>query len=210
VSTDYVELEALKGTLEASRVTFLNGDLEVAIPAASRGVDGVCNRRFWLDALGDDDEPPARVYTPDRHLTLDLDDVAELVAVEVARAGDGNFTQAWELGRDFVLEPANAPLDGRPYERLKLHPYGRYRLPVGLPQSVRVSGRFGWPAVPTEVVQATGIAAARLLRRARETPFPIASVAGEAGVSQRVIPMIRNDAELMFLLSDLIRETYLA
>jgi hypothetical protein len=202
LAPDYVELDALQATLSVEGALFLEADLRVAISAASRAVDKATYRSFGQT----EDAFAERFYTPVASSVLEIDDLLELTMVELDLNGDGEFETQLEANVDFYLEPLNALAKSEPYERLRLN---RRRRPCWprVPRSVRVMGQFGWPEVPPGVVEATGILAARLVRRARETPYAIATVGIETGTALRII---RTDPDVAGLLDGLPREVVLA
>jgi hypothetical protein len=73
------------------------------------------------------------------------------------------------------------------------------------PNSVRVTGRFGWDAVPPEIIEATGILATKLIRRSREAPFGILAVALETGTAIR---LARTDPDIASLIDAFTREVF--
>jgi len=179
---NYVTREQLKRSLELSGLSYADSDIDVAIAAASRGVDEITQRRFWLDTVADD-----RFYTP-RWSKLDIDDLAELTAVEAIDSA-GTASAVLTEGTDFSLYPINAQLDNRPFEALWLlstSSYPTYTWSPPFPDLVKVTGRFGWPTLPSEVVAATTILATRYLRRQREAPFGIITVGIEQGAAMRI------------------------
>ncbi|MFE2556670.1 phage gp6-like head-tail connector protein [Streptomyces sp. NPDC059352] len=156
---DYGSVAALKERLniepaDTSRDTLLAS----ALTAASRGIDTACGRRFWLDA-----EPVTRTFRtagriarhPDGELLL-LDDIGstELV-VEVGSGTSYTAVTAYETS------PDNALADGRPITGL-LRVLGSWGMATS---RVRITARFGWPAVPGDITEAALIQAARLYRR---------------------------------------------
>lgn len=186
----YVELEELKSTLELTGLEYADADLVTAIAAASRLMDDSCGRRFYLDA----DATAARVYTPESARLAIIDDLVALTSVKVDRSGDGTFGETWTLGREFVLEPVNAPLDGKPWEEIKV----RRQFGTWLPcwdQSLKVTGQFGWSAVPPGVKSATVILATRYLRRMREAPFGVVTMFVD-GSSAGVGRIVRTDPDV--------------
>lgn len=189
---NYLTLEELKATLTLEGTTFADGDLPLAIEAASRGIDKATERRFYLDA----DDAQVRYYSPDLPFTLPIDDVVDLAELAADLDGDGVFEQVWTPDVDFVLEPLNAAADGRPYETVRLHPRGLRRFPC-YPRSIRATAKFGWPAVPAEVKTATTIIATRLCRRAREAPFGIVTFDRDGAA----IRLARTDPDVVFLLA---------
>ncbi|MFF9688985.1 phage gp6-like head-tail connector protein [Streptomyces sp. NPDC014623] len=150
-----VELKAALG-IEADDTT-RDALLDRALAAASRGIDTATGRRFWLD-----DMPSTRVYrTAGRVL---WDDVGEVMNVDDIGSAVGLVTAtgtvgAWSTVTDIETTPDNALARGRPITGLLLAAGG-----WGV-QRVQVTARWGWPAVPDEITQATLIQAARLYRR---------------------------------------------
>lgn len=198
VGAQYVSSAELKQTLTLTGQTFADADVALAVEAASRGVDEACGRRFWLDA----DANQVRYYDATDPWVCRIDDLVELTGVAVDADGSGSYDQAWTLGVDFTLTPVNAQANGRPWELLNRHPQGRYVLPTSWPQAVRVTGRFGWLAVPPGVKHATSILAARLLKRAREAPFGVAALGIDAGTGMMHSARVAaRDPDLRFLLS---------
>lgn len=194
----YLTLAQLKATLTMTGTTFADADLTLAIGAASRAVDSTTGRRFWLDA----DATKVRYYTPRSYRVLQIDDLVTLGSVAIDRGGTGTYTETWTLGTDFVLEPYNAPQEqpARPYETLRVRMMSGRWMPTWIEQSVKVTAQFGWASVPDDVTAATGILAAKLLRRSREAPFGIAMVGGiDQGAAMRIA---RTDPDVYTLLRD--------
>jgi len=196
-TSEYVTALALKDTLSLTGETFADADISAAIAAASRGIDELCNRRFYADA----DALQVRYYRAiDRDLVR-IDDLVMLTSLATDPGGDGTFEETWTLNTDFTIEPLNAAADGRPFELLVRHPAGNYLFPTKYPRSVKLTGKFGWPAVPPAIVEATTILASKLLRRAREAPFGIVSL-GMDGVAVRIA---RTDPDIVLLTTGLTR-----
>lgn len=197
MANEYVTSAALKATLSLTGETFADADIAVALESASRGIDALCNRRFYLDA----DANQVRYYRPMTSARTRIDDLVTLTAVAVDRGGTGAFAESWTVNTDFVLTPYNADADGRPWGWIEVHPTAGRRFPVEYPRSVRVTGRFGWPAFPPAIVEATSVLAAKLLRRAREAPFGVVAV-GLDGAAVRVASM---DPDVRFLVAPFVR-----
>jgi hypothetical protein len=192
----YLELEEAKATLELSGYSYVDGDMMAALVAASRAIDNECGRRFYLDT----DNTSVRYYTAESANLVLIDDIVDIQEVAVDNGGSGTFvalgTSAYKAG------PWNALSDSRPYEFVKAQRAGQW-FPC-YDAAVRVTGQFGWTAVPGPVKECTAIYAARLLKRAREAPFGIQSV-GIDGVAVRIS---RTDPDLMFLLNSYVRRTF--
>ncbi|MFC8156315.1 MULTISPECIES: phage gp6-like head-tail connector protein [Streptomyces] len=132
--------------------------LAAALAAASRGIDKATGRRFWLD-----DVPVQRTYRtagrvvrhPDGDLLL-VDDIGSPHLVVEVGSGT-SFTAV----TDYETSPDNALADNKPITGL-LRVLGDWGLET---TRVRVSTRFGWPAEPDEITEASLIQASRLYRR---------------------------------------------
>jgi hypothetical protein len=201
MASDYTTIAALKETLSLSGESFADADLNLAITAASRAVDDATDRRFWLD----EDADQVRYYTPTDAGRVDIDDLVTLTELATDTQGDQSFGQAWTVNTDLFLEPLNAAADGLPFTRLCLNP-ARTSLyfPVQYGRSVRVTGKFGWPAVPDGVVQATQIIAGRLLKRVRESPLGVAGF----GMEGYAVRIAQQDPDVAMLLGPLRRHRY--
>ena len=163
----YCTLAELKASL-AITDTVDDVPLEAAITATSRMIDDYTGRFFYRN--GTTESPVARYYTPLDPWTMNMDDNYSITQV----ATDDNFNQTWDTvwaTSDYMLEPVNNPQRGWPVNRMLA--IGRYVFPYYLPQSVRITGIWGWASTPAEVNMATLIQAARLFTR-RQSPFGIA------------------------------------
>lgn len=177
--------------------TFADADISAALEAASRGIDGVCDRRFYADS----DASQVRYYTPLSGRMVSIDDCVTITSVYTDTSGDGTFASQLTSVTDYIANPLNAAADGWPWTRLELNPQSANYFPVQ-PRSVEVTGKFGWTAVPAPVVEATTILASALLKRAREAPFGVVTVGLDAGAAMRIA---RNDPHVMFLLGPYVR-----
>lgn len=160
MANEYATLSELKRALTIQDDDTSSDDLlNTALAAASRGIDTATGRRFYLDSSA-----TARVYKPggrtactDSGERLLVDDIgtATGLVVETGSGGSWTATTSYETG------PDNAIVRGRPVTNLTLTA-GTWG--SGLAR-VRVTAKWGWPAVPDEITQACLIQAARLFRR---------------------------------------------
>ncbi len=167
ITNGYCTLAELKASL-AIADNIDDTPLEAAITATSRMIDDYTGRFFYRN--GTAQTPVSRYYTPLDPWTMNMDDNYTITQV----ATDDNFNQTWDTvwaTSDYMLEPVNNPQRGWPVNRILA--IGRYVWPYYLPQSCRITGIWGWEAVPAEVNMATLIQAARLFTR-RQSPFGIA------------------------------------
>lgn len=174
----YVELEEFKETLSLKGQSYADGDIELAIEAASRGLDKALGQHFYLDV----DNTAVRYYSfQDDESYLRIDPLVALNKVEIDRDGDGTYEELWVQGVDYVLEPVNAPSDGKPWTAIRVIPRltTHAGFPCYYPNGIKVTGQFGWPSVPAGVKQLTSIIASRLLQRTRQAPFGIIQLGGD-------------------------------
>lgn len=156
----YATLADLKDRL---KITDTDRDTVLArnLAAASRSIDKTCGRRFWLDPSA-----VARILNPKGRtvldedgwhlLTADIGDVDDLV-VQTGRTGSWS-----DITAQIEAEPTDALDQLRPVTSL-LRINGAW--PCGGGQRVQVTARWGWPAVPDEVQEATVLQASRLFKR---------------------------------------------
>lgn len=161
-------------------------ELNAAIDTASRAIEADCQRTFG-QVTG------VRTFTPtsiSRVRFGPFNDLVSLTALAVDPSGTGSFGPAWTLG-DFVLlcadgtPNAQAGPEPRPYTQLVAT--GAQSFPVFTrwltrPDVVRISGTWGWPAVPAAIRQATLILAAEQFKL-RDAPFGVVGV-GDLGIAR--------------------------
>lgn len=162
--------------------------------AASRSIDKTCGRRFWLDA-----GPVARTINPLRRVVTDEDGSHLLVPdigdpegliVEVGRGASWS-----DITSQVEAEPTDALDRGEPVTSL-LRIGGTW--PLGAGWRVRATTRWGWPAYPDNVVEATSILAMRLFKR-KDSPE------GVLGSSEwGVIRLSRTDPDVYELIKSYI------
>ncbi len=189
----------MKVNSELVGFSFADYSGQMAISAASSGIEQYCGRRFDLSSSGS----VARYYSPIQARTLNIDDIVTTsygATVQIDQDADGVFETTWVLNSDYLLEPLNAQADGWPYESIRVHPRSAQRFP-GWPRSIKVTGQFGWPAVPSTVKEATMIMSVRLLKRAREAPFGVVGL----GLDNSPVRIARIDPDVCFLLDNWVR-----
>lgn len=158
MANEYADRATLKERLNIEAAdTTRDALLDGALAAASSGIDRATGRRFWLDT-----DPSARTFTlagrvvcRDGGERLLLDDMGAVPTVVETGAG-----ASWTVITGYDTAPDNALVRGRPVTALAL-----FSGSWGGGPRVRVTARWGWPAVPDEIAEATLIQAARLYRR---------------------------------------------
>jgi hypothetical protein len=163
--TEYASLAELKAWLTmAASVVDRDGLLTSALDAAHEAVEELCGRRFDLTAAvsARTFRTAERVTTDASGQTLTVDDIGSLAGL-VVETGISTFTA---VSSTIDYTPENAIARGRAITGLTLSASGW----PGDPQTrVRVTAKWGWPAVPGQVKQATLTQAARLYSR-RNSP----------------------------------------
>lgn len=170
ITNGYVSLADVK---KALRITDSIDDtiLELSIEAASREIDGYCERQFFQTA-------ETRVFIPTDSFTCQIDDLVSLTTLKTSSQGEG-FDQTWAAD-DYQLEPVNGIAGGleTPYTRIRA--IGSYVFPTWEPTNVnhyeatvQIAGTFGWATIPTAVKQAALLLALRQYRR-YDSPLGVA------------------------------------
>lgn len=138
--------------------------LELSIEAASREIDGYCERVFTASTA-------TRIYRPTDVFTVDVDDLQSITTLKTDSDGDGTFETTWAV-TDYQLNPLNGLAGGitTPYTQIKA--VGDYLFPIYEPRnvnaneaSVQIVGVWGWPSVPVAVKQACILSAMRQFKR---------------------------------------------
>jgi hypothetical protein len=195
---DYVTASQLKSAL-AITGTADDTELGFAITAASRAVDQFCGRQFGVisSAVARYYYPAPGHAIPWRRRGIFIDDLMTTtdLVVKVDTDADGVYETTLTLDTDYELHPLNAAADSRPWTRIVEALNASICLTPRVP--VEVTAEWGWTAVPTEVVQATIIQAARFFKR-KNAPF---GVAGSPDQGSELRLLARVDPDVAVLLS---------
>jgi hypothetical protein len=178
ITNGYCSLAELKA---AARVSDSIDDslMEIAIEAASREIDGHCNRVFYSTT-------GTRVYNPVDTFVTNTDDIISVTTLKTSSNAEV-YDQTWQT-TDFQLEPLNGVSGGlvQPYTRIRA--VGDYLFPIWSVGStynnfapVQVVGVFGWSAVPTAVKQACILLAMRQWKR-YDSPLGVAGFSDIAAI----------------------------
>lgn len=177
----YLTLEELRSYVGVSGAVD-TADLDDVLTAASRMVDRYCGRHFYqatAEAREFDVDPDG--YT----ITLGpFNDLVSLTTFAYDNNDDGTYESTITATGYQLINPQQGQAPATwPYTQVRVLstvvlPYAPTALGrVGL---VRLTGTWGWPAVPPEVKQATRILAAELYKLA-DAPMGVAGF-GEFGV----------------------------
>lgn len=161
ITNGYVTLAGLKTYLKIDD-SVEDSLLEQIIESASRSIDRIANRRFYLDA-----NASARTYRPVGNMRVIVDDIGTTSGLILKTDPDsaGVYQTTFTLNTDYIVEPTNALAKGRPITYLTIVGSTAMSLPVNYWPQVEVTARWGWPSVPDDIEQATYILSADLYKR---------------------------------------------
>lgn len=189
----YATLAQIKAELSIT-VTDYDTKLEAAINAASRQIEGYCDRKFWQDSTVN-----VRTYWADSSRCVHVDDISTTVGLIVKTDvnDDGTYATTLTTPANFILHPVNAAqlVPVWPYTEIQIidNYASSFTLGASGRPGVQVSAKFGWPAVPDDVVKACTVQATQLYMAAT-APFgamPIGIDGGVQRVSQSLNAMAR-------------------
>jgi hypothetical protein len=174
ITNGYATRNQVKAALRIGTADTLDDDLiDNCVGAASRLIDGYCNRRFWQTGTAE-----ARIFQAEDSFYCSIDDIAgTALTLKSSTQADGTFDLTWSRS-DYQLEPLNGNLDGLTWAYDKIRAVGDYLFPTvnanyGEQALVQVTAVFGWPSVPEPITQATIIQASRIFKR-YDSPLGVA------------------------------------
>lgn len=133
--------------VDDARVAFLTA-------AASELVRGYCGRSFNVDSA---QVASARYFTPDLYCTVKIDDCYEVTAVATDNGDDGSYGTTWAT-TDYLLLPPGGQgpygSTGWPYTGIRAVEAREFPTWTTRP-SVKVTGKWGWSSLPSDVTMAT-------------------------------------------------------
>lgn len=164
-------------------------EIHAACFAASRSIEGACERLFYRSAAG-----TVRLFAPcDQYWTKfgPYNDLVTLTTLKTSSAGTGTFDVTWSAS-DYELSPVNpsAAPETRPYTKIKAVGSRAFPIPTGYGSDyrVQVTGVFGWPSVPSAVRKAALMLAEDIHKSA---PFGVVGFADFGALRVRQNPMVQ-------------------
>jgi hypothetical protein len=173
ITNGYATLAELKAVMRIpSGDTVDDTLLETSIEAASRQLDGFCERVFYSNS-------GTRIFVPNDSFVCETDDIISITTLKTA--SDGNsFDTTWATA-DYQLEPLNGRAGGIVTPATQIRATDDLLFPTfGGEATVQVVGTFGWSAVPIAIKQAVLMLAQRQFKR-YDSPLGVAGV-GDLGV----------------------------
>lgn len=151
IGDDYLTRDELK-TYMGLEGTNEDDLVDDAISSASREIERHTHRQF-----NDNGTAVARRYVATRCDEIAVDDfwTDTGFVLEIDVNGDDNWTTV--AATEYQLSPLDRLRDGIPWVYWKIEMVGTTSLPVRKKASVRVTARWGWEAVPSDVKQAVKI-----------------------------------------------------
>lgn len=187
-TTTYVSRAELKASLNISS-TAQDAEIDESCESASRVIDLVKNTRYYPVT-------ETRVYSPGYHdRSVRVDDLNTAGTVTVDTSGVYTYATTWTQGTHFILTPANAALEGKPYSELVLLPQSGVCF-SGYLNGLRVVGSFGWASCPSHIRQACKTLAGRYYSR-RNSPLGVMQLGGVDGAAMR---LARTDPDVAAIL----------
>lgn len=166
--------------------------LDLALAAASRAIDRATGRQF-----GQVNSATTRTYTAKwdtrrERWYVTIDDLMTITDLVVTYDVDDDQSFSATI-TNYQLRPANAAPDGEPWTELVVRP-GAVLQPSALEDGVRITGLWGWLAVPDAIKEACLLQASRLVSR-RDSPFGVAG-SPETGSELRLLDKLDADVDV--------------
>lgn len=160
----YVDTARLKTEIDGVNTSWdpaETGMLSELAEAVSRAIDAYCGRRFYQTASG-----VTRYFTAEVSYELVVPDLVRIDTDGLTTDEDGDrvYERAWATD-DYDLEPYNAAEFDEPYTYIHITPDGEYSFPLGR-KAVKITGTWGWPAVPRAIQAACSLECKRAFQHA--------------------------------------------
>lgn len=161
IQDGYTTLATLKAYLKIDDAVE-DAMLENIIEASSRSIDQIANRHFYAETAA-----TARTFRPNGNMRVFTDDISSLngLILKTDPNSAGVYLTTMTLNVDYIAEPTNALTKGRPINYLTIVGGTALSLPVNFRPQVEVTARWGWPAIPNDIEQATLILSADYYKR---------------------------------------------
>ena len=170
ISNGYATLQQVKAAI-GIQDGFDDSLLEMAIESASRQIDSYTERYFYNAGTA------TKIFAPIDNWVCPTEDFITLSKVETSEDGESYDTE-WEV-TDWQQEPLNGRAGGLVTAFTQIRAIEDYLFPYRNGEAtVRITGTWGWSAVPIAITQATVILASRIFKR---LDSPLGIISGELG-----------------------------
>jgi len=190
ITNGYCTLAEVKAAL---RVTDSVDDtlIENAIEGASRRIDGYCGRWFYKTS-----STAVPIYPYDQFVVRFPADLSSTtVTIKSDTAANGTYATTLVQGTDYILEPTDAPLRGRPYRQARMVGGKTFSQEVtpSFP-TVQCTAEWGWNAIPDDIREACVLLSMRQFAR-------LNAALGVVGFADMAITVRAVDPDVRDLLS---------
>lgn len=191
----YTSVEEVKSRLG---ITDTADDFEVqlAVEAAANWIEGRCGRHFYQLT-------EVRTYVPDNPWVCFIDDTVSITSMVVDQNGLGVYDDVWTENTHYKLSVGlnryNQRSSGevRPYREVNVIATGKqlpFVFPLARMDRVKITGVFGWPAVPKAIEQAALLLSSDFFKL-KDAPFGVAGTSDFGairvhGVSAQVMKLV--------------------
>ena len=155
----YTTLNAVKAALRISDAVD-DTLIEMSIDAASRAIDGYCQRQFYNAGTA------VRYFASADELVCQIDDLAgTAITLETSSVNVNEYDITWEPS-DYQLEPLNGVQAGQVWPYTRIRARENFLFPVENELAlVKVTGVWGWPAIPKAIEFACILQSQRFFKR---------------------------------------------
>ena len=136
--------------------------INLAVEASTAMIQQYCGRQFTQD-----DTATARVYVATNPYLAHVDDISTTsgLIIKTDPGADGSFTQTWTAS-DYQLEPLNGVQAGQVWPYTRIRARENFLFPVENELAlVKVTGVWGWPAIPKAIEFACILQSQRFFKR---------------------------------------------
>ena len=159
--------------------------LEMAIESASRQIDSYTERYFYNAGTA------VKIFSPIDNYVCPTEDFITLTKVETSEDGESWDTE-WTAA-DWQAEPLNGRSGGLVTSYTQIRAIESYLFPYRNGEAtVRLTGTWGWSAVPIAITQATIILASRIFKRLDSPLGIISNDLGSMRVGFRLDPDVQH------------------
>ena len=159
--------------------------LEMAIESASRQIDSYTERYFYNAGTA------VKLFSPLDNYVCPTEDFITLTKVETSEDGESWDTE-W-AATDWQAEPLNGRSGGLVTSYTQIRAIDSYLFPYRNGEATaRLTGTWGWSAVPIAITQATIILASRIFKRLDSPLGIISNELGSMRVGFRLDPDVQH------------------
>jgi hypothetical protein len=135
----------------------------------SRLIDAYTARHFYQTEAA-----TVRYFTATSGDLLYVPDLVSVSEIATDESGNRTYGTVWAT-TDYDLEPYNAAEFDKPYTEIRLAPTGTKGWPARVRKGVRITGVWGWPAVPDMAREICLIESARAWAQSKAPAAVVAS-----------------------------------